>query len=84
MSVVVLIEDGLPISNRLVTTLGTAGIDVLKAACPRSAVALANSTRPAGCTSRRSRGTPPIPWSAGAVQLRVLHAAAHQPQDRQH
>ena len=44
MSVVVLIEDGLPISNRLVTTLGTAGIDVLKAACPRSAVALADST----------------------------------------
>ena len=44
MSVIVLIEHGLPVAERLVTTLGAAGIDVLEADCPSSAVALAHST----------------------------------------
>jgi DNA-binding NtrC family response regulator len=49
MSVVVLIEGHLPATDRLVTVLDAAGIDVLKADCPRSAVALANST--SACTA---------------------------------
>jgi len=77
MSVVVLIEDGLPITDRLVTTLGAAGIDVLKANCPRSAVALANST--SACTAIVSDKDLSVSADGGDAAGQALRSAADMP-----
>jgi DNA-binding NtrC family response regulator len=77
MSVVVLIADDLPVTGRLVTTLGAAGIEVLKADCSRSAVALANST-PA-CTAIVSDKVLSASTSGGHTAGQALQAAADLP-----
>ena len=77
MSVIVLIEDELPITARLVTGLGAAGIDVLKAACPHSAVALANST-PA-CMAIVSDKDLSVSAEGGDAVGRALQSAADLP-----
>ncbi|WP_424138765.1 hypothetical protein [Roseomonas chloroacetimidivorans] len=77
MSVIVLIEDGLPITDRLVTTFAAAGIDVLKADCPGSAVALANST-PA-CTAIVSDKDLSVSADGGDAAGQVLRSAADLP-----
>ena len=76
-SVVLLIEDRLPATDRLVATLCSAGIGVLKAECARSAVTLANST-PA-CTAILSDKDMSVSTDAGGAAGQALRSAADLP-----
>ncbi|MFT8247208.1 hypothetical protein [Roseomonas sp. BN140053] len=73
ISVVVPIEDRLPATDRLITSLGVAGIEVLQAGCPRSAVTLANST-PA-CTAIVSDTDLSISSGGGSITWQALQSA---------
>ena len=77
MSVVILIESRLPSTDRLVTTLGFAGIDVLKADCPRNAVTLANSTT--ACTAIVSDTDLSVSAHGGAGAAQLLPSAGDLP-----
>jgi DNA-binding NtrC family response regulator len=77
MSVVVLIGDHLPATDRLVTVLGAAGIEVLKADCPRSAVVLANSAR--ACTAIVSDRDLNVSADGGDAAGQALQSAADLP-----